>query len=106
MSFILYGRGGCASDKFITEHCGLLSTLLLGDLVMADRGFDTEDSVGLYAVCLQVPSFTKPQLSALDIETTRSLANVRIHVKRVIGAVCQRCTILGHGVVPIQYFTF
>jgi len=65
----------------------------------------TKDSVGLYAARLQIPSFTKgkPQLSVLDIETTRSLANVRIHVERVIGAVRQKYTILGHGVVPIQY---
>ena len=72
---------------------------------MADRGFDIEDSVGLYAACLQIPSFTKgkPQLSPLDIETTRSLANVRIHVERVIGTVHQKYTILGHSVIPIHY---
>lgn len=105
VSFISKGWGGRASDKFITEHCGLLNKLLPGDLVLADRGFDIEDSVGLYAARLQIPSFTKgkPQLSVLDIETTRSLANVRIHVERVIGAVRQKYTILGHGVVPIQY---
>ena len=61
--------------------------------------------MGLYAARLQIPSFTKgkPQLSALDIETTRSLANVRIHVKRVIGAARKKYTILGHSIVPIQY---
>lgn len=81
------------------------NSLLPGDLVLADRGFEIEDSVGLYAARLQIPSFTKGklQLSVLDIETTRSLANVRIHVERVIGAVRQKYTILGHGVVPIQY---
>ena len=72
---------------------------------MTDRGFDIEDSVGLYAARLQIPSFTKgkPQLSPLDIETTRSLANVRIHVERVIGTVRQKYTILGHSVIPIHY---
>ena len=67
----------------------LSPVLLPSDLVLADRGFNIEESVGLYAARLQIPSFTKgkPQLSALDIETTRSLANVRIHVERVIGAV-------------------
>ena len=72
---------------------------------MADRGFDIEDSVGLYAACLQIPSFTKgkPQLSPLDIETTRSLANVGIHVERVMGTVRQKYTILGHSVIPIHY---
>ena len=105
VSFISKGWGGHTSDKFITENCGLLNNLLPGDLVLADRGFNIEESVSLYAARLQIPSFTKgkPQLSALDIETTRSLANVRIHVERVIGAVRQKYTILGHSIVPIQY---
>ena len=79
--------------------------MIPGDLVLADRGFNIEDSVGLYAACLQIPSFTKgkPQLSPLDIETTRSLANVRIHVERVIGTVRQKYTILAHSVIPIHY---
>ena len=61
------GLGRTASEKFITEHCGLLNKLLLKDFVLADRGFDIEDSVGLYAARLQIPSFTKgkPQLSSL-----------------------------------------
>ena len=100
VSFISKGWGGRASDKFITEHCGLLNKLIPGDLVLADRSFDIEDSAPL-----QIPSFTKgkPQLSPLDIETTRSLANVRIHVERVIGTVHQKYTILGHSVIPIHY---
>ena len=104
-SFISNGWGGRASVKFITEHCGLLNKLLPGDLVLAGRGFDIEDSVGLYAAGLQISSFTKgkPQPSALDIETTRSLANVRIHVERVIGTIRQKYAILGHSVIPIHY---
>ena len=104
VSFISKVWAGRASDKFITEHCGLLNKLLPGDLVLADRGFDIEDSVGLYAARLPIPSFTKgkPQLSALDIETTRSLANVRIHVERVIVTIRQKYAILGHS-VPIHY---
>lgn len=105
VSFISKGWGGRVSDKFITEHCGILNNLLPGDLVLADRGFDIHDSVGLYCARLKIPSFTKgkPQLSALDIETTRTIANVRIHVERVIGCVRQKYTILGHSVIPIQY---
>ena len=26
------------SDKFLTEHCGILDKLLPGDVVLADRG--------------------------------------------------------------------
>ena len=105
ISFISKGWGGRASDKHITENCGLLKNLLPGDLVLADRGFDIEESVGLYAAQLGIPTFTKgkPQLSPLDVETTRTLANVRIHVERVIGSVRQKYAILGHSVVPVPY---
>jgi len=36
---------------------------------------------------LHIPAFTKgkSQLSALEVEKTCTIANVRIHVKRVIG---------------------
>jgi len=34
------------SDKYLTEHCGILQKLLLGDVVLADRGFDIAESVG------------------------------------------------------------
>ena len=90
----------------VREDVHLISSLLKpGDLVLADRGLDIEDSVGLYPARLQIPSFTKgkPQLSALDIETTWSLANVRIHVERVIGTIRQKYAILGHSVIPIHY---
>ena len=73
--------------------------------MLADRGFDIQDSCGIYCGRLQIPSYTKgkPQLSPVEIETTRSIANVRIHVERVIGCVRQKYTILGHGIVPIDY---
>ena len=105
VSYISSGWGGRASDKYITEHWGLLENLQPGDLVLADRGFDIEESCALHAAQLQIPSFTKgkAQLSPVEIETTRNLANVRIHVERVIGCVRQKYTILGHGIIPIPY---
>jgi len=94
--------GGRVSDKYLTEHCGILRKLLPGDIVLVDRGFDIAESVGSMHAKLHIPAFTKgkTQLSALEVEETQKIANVRIHVERVIGAVRQRFPILH---VPIHY---
>ena len=90
------------SDKHITEHCGILDKIIPGDIILADKGFDIEDSVGVMQGCLHIPAFTKGknQLSALDVHETRKIANVRIHVQRVIGNVCQKYSIL-RSTLPI-----
>lgn len=77
------------SDKYLTDHCGILKKLLPGDVILADRGFDIAESVGMMQAKLHIPAFTrgKQQLTALEVEDTRSIANVRIHVERVIGSV-------------------
>ena len=79
------------SDKYLTEHCGILNNILPGDIVLADRVFDISDSIGMQQAKLHLPAFTKGKdhLSALEIERTRSIANVRIHAERVIGCVRQ-----------------
>ena len=104
VSFISQAWGGRVSDKYLTEHCGILTKLLPGDIVLADRGFDITDSVGICQATLHTPAFTKgkAQLTALEVEKTRSIANVRIHVERVIGIVRQKYTIL-QGTLPIDY---
>lgn len=96
--------GGRVSDKYITEHCGILDKLTPGDVVLADRGFDISDSVGTMQAQLHIPAFTKGknQLSALEVHETRTIANVRIHVERVIGNVRQKYSIL-QSTLPIQY---
>lgn len=102
-SFISKAWGGRVSDKHVTENSGLLRKLLPGDIVLADRGFDIADSVGFYQAKLYIPAFTKgkSQLSAQEVDETRKIANVRIHVERVIGLVRRKYVIL-QSILPIE----
>ncbi|XP_026096981.1 uncharacterized protein LOC113068416 isoform X1 [Carassius auratus] len=103
ISFISKGWGGRASDKHITENCGLLNKLLPGDVVLADRGFNIKDSVGMMCAEVKIPAFTKRrcQLDAKDVEDTRAIAHLRIHVERVIGSLRNKYTLL-HNTIPIS----
>jgi hypothetical protein len=53
---------------------------------------------------VKIPSFTKgkSQLAPIDLETTRKIAHVRIHVEQVIGTVRQKYTIL-NGPLPVDF---
>ena len=106
VSFISKAWGGRVSDKFLTENSGLLKNLLPGDIVLPDRGFDIADSVGFYQAQLYIPAFTKgkSQLPAKDVEETRKIANVRIHVERVIGLVWRKFTML-QSILPVALVT-
>ena len=68
--------------------------------MLANRGFNVEDSVSLYA-----GAFTrwKLQLSAQEVEETRKIANVRIHVERVIGLVNRMYQILQSRAMPTEH---
>ena len=57
---------------------------------------------------LNIPAFTKgkAQLPVADVEQTRKVTNVRIHVERVIGAVRQRFQLLNATTpLPKEYTT-
>ena len=71
---------------------------------MADRGFEIEENVALYCATVKIPSFTKGkrQLDSLDVEATRRIASVRIHVERVIGYVRNKYKIL-QETLPLHY---
>ena len=103
-SFISPAWGGRVSDKLLTVNSGFLNKLLPGDCVLADRGFDIAEDVARMQATLHIPSFTRgcSQLSPMDVEATRKLANVRIHIDRVIGATCQRYSIL-MSYIPIDF---
>lgn len=102
--FISSGWGGRTSDKHLTEHSRLLSFLTPGDTILADRGFDIVDSIGLCLATIKMPAFTKgkTQLSGIEVEQTRRIANVRIHVERVIGNLRQKYSLL-QATQPIHF---
>ncbi|XP_033760676.1 uncharacterized protein LOC117342590 [Pecten maximus] len=97
--------GGRASDKFITKDSEFLNKLEYGDVVLADRGFDIAEEVAQVNGEVRIPAFTKgkDQLAAVDVESTRRLAHVRIHVERVIGLVRNKYKIM-HDTLPLDYF--
>ena len=81
-----------------------MEELLPGDLVMADRGFTIHESLVCKQAELAIPAFTrgKDQLDPVDVEKTRAIANVHIHVKQVIGLLQRKYTIPS-GTLPIDY---
>ena len=87
ITFISKGWGGRVSDVHLTENCGLIEKLIPGDVILADRGFTIQESVGMYCAEVKIPAFTrgKKQLSRCEVDTSRQLSRVRIHVERVIG---------------------
>ena len=74
-----------------------------GDFILADRGFSIHESAGLHCAEVKIPSFTtgKPQLSKYEVDTTRDLARVHIHLERIIGLLKLKYKIL-KSTVPIS----
>ena len=71
--------------------------------MLADRGFDTADDLGVFGAHLEVPPFTrgKQQLSLQEVERSKRLSKVRIHIERVIGVLKNKYTIL-QSTLPIN----
>ena len=71
---------------------------------MADRGFTISDSVVLKQAKLTIPAFTKrkSQLDPVDVERTRGIANVCIHIERLIGLLHRKYGIL-ESTLPTDY---
>ena len=103
ITFISNGWGGRVSDVYLTENCGIVSKLIPGDVILADRGFTVQDTVGMYCAEVKIPAFTrgKKQLSKLEVDTSCQLARLRIHVEHVIGVVRQKYTLL-ENTLPIN----
>lgn len=67
---------------------------------MADRGFNIHNSASIY--CAKVKLKGKKQLSHEEVDVSRQLSRVRIHVERVIGVVRQKYTIL-QSTLPVNF---
>ena len=90
-NFISNIWGGNTSDRYITEHSGFLDLVSPGDEIMADRGFTIRDLLTERKAYLTIPPFTRKckwgkgkYLNASEIQKTRKIANLRIHVERAI----------------------
>ena len=103
ITYISSAWGGRVLDKIITQQCGFLQFIDPGDVILADRGFNVHDDVAIRGGRLEMPAFTKgkKQLSREEIEQSRLISRVRIHVERVIGQLRKKYTILA-GRLPIS----
>ena len=98
--------GGRASDRSITVNSGMLSLFENGDVVLADGGYNVADDLALHGATLEITAFKRgtKQLSLQEIEESKRLSKVRIHVERVIGLMKNKYTIL-QGKLPITTLT-
>ena len=101
ISFLSRCAGGRISDKVIVEHS---NHLIPGDVILADRGFMCNDYAQMVLAEVKTPPFTKgkKQLEKVEVDWSRELSTIRIHVERVIGVLKQKYTIL-QSVLPISF---
>ena len=103
ISFLSQCWGGRVSDKVITQESNFLRHLQQDDVVLADRGFTIADDLAIHGAKLEIPAFTrgKSQLKQREVEYSKQLSTVRIHVERVIGQLKKKFKIL-KGPLPIN----
>ena len=99
ITYISKAWGGRVSDVELVRRCGFIHDKfhMPGDQLLADRGFTLkEDFATACSADLIIPAFTKgkSQLSAEEVEKSRQLASVRIHIERVIGVMRNKYAIL------------
>ena len=95
------GWRGRVSDKEITIKSGFLDKLSYGDGVIADRGFTVEEEVATKGANLKLPKFTKgrKKMPTKDVDCSRQISNVRIHIERAIGRLRKLCIL--QSTIPI-----
>ena len=76
----------------------------MDDIILADRGFTIEEEIAAKGAKLVIPDRRKKnqkQFSLYQVENTRGIAAVRIHVERVIGVIRSKYKIT-NGPIPIS----
>lgn len=78
--------GGRSSDRHIVRTSGFLDYINPGDQVLADRGFGVREELLMKQATLVLPPAGKgaTQMTTKQTLDTKRVANVRIHVERVI----------------------
>lgn len=91
---------GSISDKEIVKESGFLEQLQPGDVVMADKGFNIQDLLALRETrLLAPPMMRRGNISCGASTATRRIANVRVHVERMIRKL--KCFTILKGVLPL-----
>ena len=77
---------GSISDKELVRQSGLLPLLQPGDQLMADKGFVIQDLLTPLGCEVVMPSFlsSKKQFSKGDLQESKKIHNLRVHVERAI----------------------
>ena len=83
------GWCGRVSDKQIPKESGFFINVSTVGCILADRGFNAKEEVSALEAKRKIPSFTKgkEQLSDDEVDSSRRLSSVQIHVECVIGRI-------------------
>lgn len=78
---------GSISDKNVVQESGILSQMVPGDVILADKGFLIRNLLP-EGVHLNIPPFlNNGRLTASEAHRTEAIARNRIHVERAIGKI-------------------
>lgn len=101
VTFVSDLYSGSTSDKQITILSGLVDICEEGDGIMVDKGFLISDITTPKGIDLIIPPFKKKQRQFLpsEVEATKTIANLRIHVERQMERIKNFRIV--QGVVPI-----
>ena len=82
-------------------HSGFLKFLQHGDLILTDGDFNIAETLATHGAILKIPHFTKgkSQMSGKEVDNSRQISNIRIHVERVIGRI--RKFLIVQSTIPI-----